>query len=99
VTKREKYLERIHILRTLINYGPTYGANLAERCNTECDHDAFDDLAEIKPRGITQKLNALSLEGMARGWWPGDGQPMLWEVTEKGRAASAIFEAQEDRGG
>lgn len=95
---RQKHLERIHIIRTLINYGPLSAVELAYHCNTECDHDALEALPEINPRGITMKLQGMSLDGLVDGTYgpvlPPPG-PMQWSATEKGHKASETFEVQE----
>jgi hypothetical protein len=82
---REKFLERVHLLRTLINYGPASAVDIAERANSVWDDEMFAGLPEIKRRGITSKLNGMSLNGMVTGWYPGGGKPMVWEVTAHGR--------------
>lgn len=92
MTKREKYLERIHILRTLSNYGPQHASDLADRANSECDHDVFDDLPEISRRGIGQKLQAMEDEGLVAGSFLAVGLPKLWELVEGGRKALDIFQ-------
>lgn len=86
-----KQLERLHILRTLINYGPRMSAlDIVRRANAECDHDALEDLGELTNRGIGQKLNAMSLDGLVHGERQtpprkrAANPPMLWTVTAKG---------------
>jgi hypothetical protein len=81
-----KRLERLHILATLDAHGKIYGTEVVAIANSECAHDALDALPELANRGITAKLNSLSLDGLTRGAWPGDGTPMKWEITNSGRA-------------
>lgn len=94
MTKAElKRVERLHLLRTLFHYGPASAVEVCRRANTECDGDErFDELPEIKPRGITMKLNGLSVAGLVKGRYPGGGEPMLWELTERGRGKAVALE-------
>lgn len=80
-----RYLERVHLCRIITNYGPLPALEIVRLANTECDHDLFDSLPEISRRGITSKLNSMSLNGMVRGDMPGDGSPMVWRITDHGR--------------
>lgn len=85
MTKREKYLERVLILRTLVNYGPMFASDLADRANTECDIDALDGLPEITRRGIGMKLDSLNRLGLVAWTCPeGPDRPRLWTITGKG---------------
>jgi hypothetical protein len=88
VTKaRMKALERIHILRTIINGGGESGmhaAVIADRANAECDHDLLEMLPEISRRGIGQKLSAMSLDGLLQARLDRD-RIYLWTVTAKGQ--------------
>lgn len=81
MTAAEKRLERLHILRMMQAMGyPAPAAAICERANEECsveeghpDLDALDALPLISPRGITSKLNAMSLAGLVvadatHGW-------------------------------
>jgi hypothetical protein len=93
--KRAKYLERVHILRTLINQGPLSGIELADRANQECDHDAFETLPAISRRGIGQKLSAMALDGLVVGTQAVRFAPLTWAVTDRGRAFARVFEYKE----
>jgi DNA-binding HxlR family transcriptional regulator len=96
-----KMLERILILRTIINYGPEIPAkDIADRASTECDHDLLDSLPAISRRGISQKLQAMSLEGLVtatprRGPRPSD-RVSLWSVTEAGRELAESINSEAD---
>lgn len=96
---RERYLERIHIVRTLINYGPLSAVELAYHCNTECDHDALETLPEINPRGLTMKLNGMAVDGLVQASYGPvlrlASSPLQWRATGQGHEASKAFEAQE----
>lgn len=60
-----KTLERILILRTIINgSGEMTGKDIADRASVECDHDLLEPLPAISRRGIGQKLQAMGLDGL-----------------------------------
>lgn len=87
MTAEQKRLERLHILATLAQHGPMTARELVKRANHECVDDRFEALPDLNPRGITQKLNAIS-------WSPPAifvdiehpvGDPPRWKITGKGR--------------
>jgi hypothetical protein len=94
MTKRERYLERMLILKMLTTYGPLPGLNLADRCNTECDHDAWEAVAPISRRAMGQKLSAMTLDGLVYGTQP-RFKPLVWHITDHGRKVLTAFEAEE----
>lgn len=101
MTKAVKRLERIHILRTLVQHGPQMtGLEVVERANSECDHELLEDLPEITARGVGQKLNAMALDGLVTGdraapYRSGKANPpMLWSVTDKGRELAMSIDEQ-----
>ncbi len=104
MTAAEKRLERLHILRTMRNAVIAMTAkDIASRANAECsvseDHPdlgAIDALPPISPRGITAKLNAMSLDGLVVMWLGGNGWPNEWSLTDKGREAIAAADSRDE---
>lgn len=90
MTKRQRELERIHLLRTMIEMGHAAPAvEICGRANTECSVDEddprldeIDALPLISPRAITAKLDSMSLDGLVTA---GLGVPLEWSVLPKGR--------------
>ena len=91
-----KTLERILILRTMLNLDPRgdgiSGIHIADRASIECDHVLLEDLPPVSRRGIGQKLNAMSLAGLVRGDQRICRRParsaihvMHWSITATGR--------------
>lgn len=87
MTKREKEMERMHILSTIVAYPDLSTRDVRDRVNQECQHDAFDSLPTVSPQGITGKLNALSLAGLVTAW--NDLDVLRWRATNDGCAAWA----------
>lgn len=94
MTRREqRYLERVLILRTIINNGaPMYASDIADRASTECDHDALEQLPTFERRGMAAKLSAMWDLGMVEGEWSGDRLPLTWKVTDHGRKVAASLD-------
>lgn len=98
-----KTLERILILRTIINGGGEMaGKDIADRASTECDHDLLEPLPPISRRGIGQKLQAMSLDGLVAHVLCKSPvlaeRVSLWSITERGRElADSIVNASEPR--
>jgi DNA-binding HxlR family transcriptional regulator len=85
----KKRLERVHILRTLHNYGPAMtGAEVVERANSDSDREYLDDLPEIHPRAIGARLNSLWRDGMIAPTSEINHdrkRPTQWSITGNGR--------------
>lgn len=79
-----KRLERIHLLRQLRTHGPMPARELVERANTECDHDLLEEVRAISPRGITAKLQGMSLDGLVNGRLSAPGGDIVWKTTDRG---------------
>jgi hypothetical protein len=94
VTKREKELERMHLLSTIVNYPWRLAAEVADLANNECQHDLFDPLPFISPRGITAKLNAMSLAGLLDGSVTVEG--IQWCATDEGERAWRLWLADRE---
>jgi len=93
-----KTLERILILRTIINGGGEMaGKDIADRASVECDHDLLDGLPPISRRGIGQKLQAMSMDGLVAHAHRKSSviaeRVSLWSVTAKGRELAAAIGA------
>lgn len=89
-----KTLERILILRTIINGGGEMaGKDIADRVSVECDHDLLESLPPISRRGIRQKLQAMEHDGLLTSrpseWRVLSERVSLWSATEKGRELAA----------
>lgn len=87
---KEKEMERMHLLSTIVNYPDRSTQEIRDIANDECQHDSFDPLPHISPRGITGKLNGLSLAGLIDGWQ--DGGEMRWRPTDNGAQAWAEYQ-------
>lgn len=89
-----KALERILILRTIINRGGgVAGKDIADRASVECDHDLLESLPPLNRRGIRQKLQAMEHDGLVTSR-PNEARVLservsLWSATEKGRELAA----------
>lgn len=99
---RLRELERIHLLRTLVNYGPMTATRVAEVANGACDDEAFDGLPEISARAIAGKLNGLSIAGLVtaehrRAERVAD-RVLIWRVTKHGEQTAAAFAAERSAG-
>lgn len=91
----QKRLQRLHILATLAGHGPMTGLELVKVANDECADDRFDQLPDLSPRGVGQKLSALSLRGLVTGR-PRRSRVLServceWDITESGRAELDLF--------
>jgi hypothetical protein len=88
-----KTLERILILRTMLNLDPKgnglSGIEIADRASTECDDERLEGLPPISRRGIGQKLNAMSLAGLVDGRWEPEQRLYFWRVKIAGRELAA----------
>jgi hypothetical protein len=89
MTAEQKRLERLHILATLAQYGPMTGLELVKVANDECADDRFDQLPDLSPRGVGQKLNALSLRRDVRAEYIEAKRLYEWSITDMGRAMLA----------
>lgn len=81
----ERELERQHLLRTLVNYGPMRAAALADRANEERDSAASRELPTISRRGIGQKLTAMWSDGLVTREWQEDERLYVWAASDEGR--------------
>ncbi len=90
MTKRQRELERIHLLSTMCEIGRAAPASeICERANNECSVgeddprlDEIDALPVISARGITAKLDSMMLDGLVTTFY---GVPLKWSVLPKGR--------------
>lgn len=82
-----KELERLHLLATLNTYGPATAGFIRERANDEAADDAFDQLPDIDPRGISGRLVGLLNDGLAKRT-SGDAPAVVsWQITPAGSRA------------
>ena len=75
----------LHLLSLLDVYGDQWADDLLARANSECVHDDFDGLAEVK--SISGRLISMRAASLVRSSRPYDGSPMQWRISEEGRAA------------
>ena len=95
--KRLKELERIHILRTIINFGGDagmYGASIADKANEECDHPALEGLPPLTRRGMGAKLSGMWGAGLVKPAYYFE-DPALWKATDAGRVLAASIDREE----
>lgn len=89
-----KALERILILRTIINGGGEMaGKDIADCASVECDHDLLESLPPLSRRGIRQKLQAMEHDGLVTSRLNEarvlSERVSLWSATEMGHELAA----------
>lgn len=101
LTKRQRDLERFHLLATMVEMGrAATAADICSQANAECSVsegdlrlDEIDALPLISARGSTAKLSAMSLAGLVGAEWRGV-EPMLWSITDEGRRVARSLESK-----
>lgn len=92
MTKNVKQRERDHLLLTVDAYGPLPAWRIREIANGECQHDSYDDLPEIGPKGITPKLNSMSLDGLLEAdLTPDETGHIWWRTTKPGSEKAKLL--------
>lgn len=92
----EKELERILMLRTLVNAGiPLTGADIADITATACDHPALEGVRCISRRSAGTKLNAMGRDGLVVAVGNPSPPATQYVATDKGRALAASIDASE----
>lgn len=79
----------LHLLHTVMDYGPATAADLRQRYNDECKYDEFDPLPMRSVRSIASTLAVLRSRGFVTSLH--HGPTAEWQITDQGRETADSF--------